>query len=191
MVLSKQEEAHYVSRGITLNVPDMSGIVADLGGGSLEVVAISKGVVKHSVSFDFGHLSEIEEAEIDAAFSTTPWMKIDHPGRLYGVGGSFRALGSAYIEQSGYPLAVLHGLNIPAATAGHMLSAFTRNLPDMTGVPIGRQQNMPCAARIMKCLCVILLLKRFLSAAQVFAMAFLLKPSLTTPKSRFFAGGVF
>ena len=152
MVLSQQEEAHYVSRGITLNVPDMSGLVADLGGGSLEVVAISKGVVKHSVSFDFGHLSEIEEAEIDAAFSTTPWMKIDHPGRLYGVGGSFRALGSAYIEQSGYPLAVLHGLNIPAATAGHMLSAFTRNLPDMTGVPIGRQQNMPCAARIMKCL---------------------------------------
>jgi len=148
-VLSQQEEARYVSRGITLNVPLVTGLVADLGGGSLEVVALNEGEVQHSTSFDFGHLSEVSDAEIDSAFVNTPWLEGSAPDKLYGVGGSFRALGSAYIEQSGYPLAVLHGLTIPASAAGHMLAAFSRDLPDLSGVPLGRQKTMPTAARIM------------------------------------------
>ncbi|MEC7439089.1 MAG: exopolyphosphatase, partial [Pseudomonadota bacterium] len=47
-VLSQLEEAHYVARGLTLNIPDATGLVADLGGGSLEVVALENGDVRHS-----------------------------------------------------------------------------------------------------------------------------------------------
>lgn len=152
IVLTQQEEAHYVSRGITLNVPLATGLVADLGGGSLEVVALKDGVVRHSTSFDFGHLSDVSKQEIDAALAATPWLEGASPDKLYGVGGSFRALGSAYIEQSGYPLAVLHGLTIPAMAASHMLAAFARDLPDLSGVPLGRHKTMPMAAQIMHCL---------------------------------------
>ena len=34
-VLSQVEEAHFVSQGLTLNIPEATGFVADLGGGSL------------------------------------------------------------------------------------------------------------------------------------------------------------
>ena len=55
-VLSQQEEATHVARGLTLNVPEASGLVADLGGGSIEIVALEKGEIRHSVSLNYGHL---------------------------------------------------------------------------------------------------------------------------------------
>jgi exopolyphosphatase/guanosine-5'-triphosphate,3'-diphosphate pyrophosphatase len=151
-VLSQREEAHYVARGLTLNIPEATGFVADLGGGSLEVVALENGQVRHSTSFNFGHLSSVEPDDIDRALAGEPWLAASPGTRLYGVGGSFRALGLAYIEQTGYPLPVLHGLRIPGDEAGNLLSAFCRKDPDLSGVPLGRQKTMPTAALIMRAL---------------------------------------
>ena len=73
-VLSQDEEAHFVARGLTLNMPNATGLVADLGGGSLEVVALVKGQVRHATSFNFGHLSEVLEQDIDLAMADKPWI---------------------------------------------------------------------------------------------------------------------
>ena len=149
-VLSQTEEAHFVSRGLTLNIAEATGFVADLGGGSLEVVRLEQGVARNSTSFNFGHLSKISQDEIDDAFAKVPWITPGHKTRIYGVGGSFRALGLAYIEQTGYPLPVLHGLRMPGDEAGNLLDAFSRESPDLSGVPLGRQKTMPMAALIMR-----------------------------------------
>lgn len=149
-VLTQTEEAHFVSRGLTLNIPDATGLVADLGGGSLEVVELDKGVVQNSISFNFGHLSSVSQEEISASFANVPWLAVGQHDRIFGVGGSFRALGLAYIEQTGYPLAVLHGLRIPQEEADNLLAAFCRESPDLSGVPLGRQKTMPMAALIMR-----------------------------------------
>ena len=151
-VLSQKEEAHYVARGLTLNIPDATGLVADLGGGSLEVVALENGQVRQSTSFNFGHLSTVESKQVDTALAAVPWLDAGTKPRIYGVGGSFRALGLAYIEQTGYALPVLHGLRIPGADAVNMLTAFSRQNPDLSGVPLGRQKTMPTAAVIMEAL---------------------------------------
>ena len=120
-VLSQVEEAHFVSQGLTLNIPEATGFVADLGGGSLEVVKLERGTAQHSTSFNFGHLSMVTADEIQEAFDRTPWLAGGSDTKIFGVGGSFRALGLAYIEQTGYPLAVLHGLRIPGEEAGNLL----------------------------------------------------------------------
>jgi len=151
-VLSQQAEAYHVARGLTLNLPRATGLVADLGGGSLEVVALEDGQARQSTSFNFGHLSTVEADEIDQALAGESWLSARPGTRIYGVGGSFRALGLAYIEQTGYPLPVLHGLRIPGDDAGNMLSAFCRKDPDLSGVPLGRQKTMPTAALIMRAL---------------------------------------
>ena len=80
-------------------------MVADLGGGSIEIVALKKGEIRHSVSLNYGHLSNADEAEIIAAFTQIGWIKSFAAKQLFGVGGSFRALGSAFIEREDYPLA--------------------------------------------------------------------------------------
>ena len=151
-VLSQAEEAHHVSRGLTLNMPTASGFVADLGGGSLELVDLEAGKLRHSTSFNFGHLSQIGVDEIEAMMAAVPWLSEGRNSTLYGVGGSFRALGLAYIEQTGYPLPVLHGLRMPGRSVVSMLKAFCRDTPDLSGVPLGRQKTMPMAALIMRIL---------------------------------------
>ena len=151
-VLSQKDEAYHVARGLTLNMPRATGLVADLGGGSIEVIKLSDGVITQSASFDFGHLSDVKRSQINAAFDAKEWISAAKPKRLYGVGGSFRAFASAYIKQSGYPLPVLHGLNIPTKAARSLLAAFTHRSPELGGVPLGRQKTMPMAAKIIDCL---------------------------------------
>ena len=150
VVLSQTEEAQFVARGITLNIPGASGLIADLGGGSLEVVKLHQGVIENSISFDFGHLSEVDATKIDAALASAPWIAATEAKRLYGVGGSFRALGSAYIDQVHYPLAVLHGLTIKREKVDRLLAAYSADEPDLAGVPLGRRKTMPQAALIMR-----------------------------------------
>ncbi len=151
-VLSQQEEAYYVARGLTLNLPRATGLVADLGGGSIEIIKLKNGQIKQSASFDFGHLSKVKRSQIDDAFGGTDWICDASPKRLYGVGGSFRAFASAYIDHSGYPLPVLHGLTIPKKVAKRLLLAFTGKSPEMGGVPLGRRKTMATAAKIIDCL---------------------------------------
>ena len=151
-VLSQQAEAYHVARGLTLNLPRATGLVADLGGGSIEIIKLSEGQIERSASFDFGHLSDVKRSQINAAFAATDWISAAAPKRLYGVGGSFRAFASAYIKQSGYPLPVLHGLTIPTKDARGLLTAFAGKSPELGGVPLGRQKTMPVAAKIIDCL---------------------------------------
>lgn len=42
-VLSGQEEAHFAALGVVAGMPDFSGVVGDLGGGSLEMSAMEEG----------------------------------------------------------------------------------------------------------------------------------------------------
>ncbi len=149
LVLSKQAEAYYVARGLTLNLPRATGLVADLGGCSIEIIKLKNGLIKESTSFDFGHLSKVKRSQIDDVFRATDWISANSSKRLYGVGGSFRALASAYIKQSGYPLPVLHGLTIPTKAAQGLLTAFASKPNELVGVPPGRQKTMPVAAKII------------------------------------------
>ena len=125
-ILSQQEEAAHVARGLTLNVPEASGLVADLGGGSIEIVALEKGEIQHSVSLNYGHLSNADEAEIITALTQIDWIKSFAAKQLFGVGGSFRALGSAFIELENYPLPVLHGLKVSSDKMIALCSDFVQ-----------------------------------------------------------------
>ena len=151
-ILSQQEEANYVSRGLTLNIPDADGLVADLGGGSIEIVALAKGEITHGISFNFGHLSDVDEAEIFQAFTHTDWIAARHAKRLYGVGGSFRAFGAAYFDRASYPLPVLHGTKIKSDFLSGLCDDFTKSKPNFSGVPLSRQASMPVAAKIVRAL---------------------------------------
>ncbi|WP_190275443.1 Ppx/GppA phosphatase family protein [Candidatus Puniceispirillum marinum] len=151
-VLSQSEEAHYVSKGLVLNVPSASGIVADLGGGSLEIVRLEKGKVKYSISLNIGHLSTLKDKDIDKALAGVKWLGAKKNLKLYGVGGSFRALGLAFIEETRYPLSVLHGLKIDADDAIDILNHIVSDISDVGGIPEGRKKTMPTAARIMRAL---------------------------------------
>ena len=151
-VLSQQEEATHVARGLTLNIPEASGLVADLGGGSIEIVALKKGEIQHAVSLNYGHLSDASEEEIMAAMTAVEWIATVGAKQLFGVGGSFRAFGLAFFARERYPLPVLHGVKIPAAKTLAYCDGFVADQPNMTGVPLARHGTMAMAAKIIRAL---------------------------------------
>ena len=112
--------------GVVSGVHKPSGIVGDLGGGSLELTDVHGHRVHRGVTLPLGslalqdaskkslkHAERIVKTELSGA---TP-LKAGEGRTFYAVGGTWRALARIHIIQSGYPLRVMHGYSIPAADA--------------------------------------------------------------------------
>ena len=121
-VLSGEEEGVMAGLGVLSAIPDADGIVADLGGGSLELVDVADGEVLHSASLPFGVLrlgpilrkgpqalaKKVSQVVADADFS-----KRGRKRPLYLVGGSWRALARLDMLISRYPLPITHHYTMP------------------------------------------------------------------------------
>ncbi len=151
-ILSAQDEARMVTLGLTANLQDISGLIADLGGGSLELVLVKNGNAQESTSLNMGHLSSRTKTEIVSLLNSVGWLKKLSGAPLYGIGGSFRALGSAYVKRTGYPLFLLHGLELKSGTVMDILASLKGDSPDLQGVPVGRRASIGMAAEIMSSL---------------------------------------
>ena len=120
-VLSGDDEARMSALGVISASPEASGIVGDLGGGSLELVAIEKGRVLKQTSLPIGPLRLIEctggrlqdaSQVIDAALSTVHWLDALRESEFYAVGGAWRAIARLHMGQHDYPLQVIHGFHL-------------------------------------------------------------------------------
>ena len=58
-ILPASEEARLISMGLTRYHPALSGLVADLGGGSIELVHLKSGKIMHAASLNMGHLTSL------------------------------------------------------------------------------------------------------------------------------------
>ena len=95
-VLSGVQEADLVAKGLIANIPLANGIIADLGGGSLELVRVENGKKNESTSLNYGHLRDIDEKKFSKIIKGLKWKNDCESQFFYGVGGSFRALGLVY-----------------------------------------------------------------------------------------------
>ena len=151
-VLAKEEEARLVSIGLLSNFNINDGLIADLGGGSLELISVKNGDPLHSISLNVGHLSIKPQFEIYEMINKIRWLSDMQGLNLYGVGGSFRALGSAYIHKTRYPLGMLHALTMSKMATNSLLNSIIAEPSDLEGIPNGRRFSMPKASEIIGCL---------------------------------------
>src|SRR3954447_14781103 len=96
-VLSGIEEAEYSAMGVLCGIPTADGILADIGGGSLEMVRLDKGMrgASHTLSLGAIRLAEraggdpmAARAIADADLATVPWLAEGANRDLYLVGGA-------------------------------------------------------------------------------------------------------
>jgi len=144
-ILTKNEEAELAALGLVSNVPIKNGIIADLGGGSLELILIKKGKIKKLESLDIGHLIPVNKNKIINLFKSIKWLKKSNNINFYGTGGSFRSLGSAYIKNTNYPLYLIHGLSIKTESSVLLLDEIVD-----AGIPQNRMPTIKNAANIMQ-----------------------------------------
>jgi exopolyphosphatase/guanosine-5'-triphosphate,3'-diphosphate pyrophosphatase len=118
-LISGDEEAELAGLGVISAIPQAKGIVADLGGGSLELIGVARGAVGSAVTLPLGVLrlgpdpdrGEIAHVIRDGIKSSR--LKDAARGAsLYLVGGSFRALALLDMKTAGHPLPIVHSHRI-------------------------------------------------------------------------------
>jgi exopolyphosphatase/guanosine-5'-triphosphate,3'-diphosphate pyrophosphatase len=124
-VISGEEEALLSAHGVLGAFPEARGIVADLGGGSLELVRVAHGQTDSASSLPLGTLrlpdhrkgaggarAEMRKS-LDKAIRKGGWDLSANPphtnGALYLVGGTWRAMAVYAMAARAYPLSDPHG----------------------------------------------------------------------------------
>lgn len=163
-VLSGAEEAGYSADGVLCGIPEADGILADIGGGSLELVRLDHGTTGPSATLGLGviRLSERSGGELararaiaDADLATVPWLDDGAAGRdLYLVGGAWRALARIHIAETGYPLNMVHHYTLGREQAREfavmIAGASRRALERLPAVPRRRIDDLPYAATVLR-----------------------------------------
>ncbi len=162
-VLSGAEEAGYSAAGLLCGIPGADGVLADIGGGSLEVVQLAGGELRAAQTLKLGVLRLSDRAGGDvvraraiaeADLAGVGWLAQGAGRDLYLVGGAWRALARIHMEQTGYPLAIVHHYTIGREEArdlcGVIGSASRRALERLPGMSRRRVDDMPFAAVVLR-----------------------------------------
>lgn len=162
-ILSGQQEAALSADGVLCGIPSADGILADIGGGSLEVVRLSGGVRGPSQTLRLGVIRLAERAAGDpgraraiaeADMQAVPWLAGAPGGDLYLVGGAWRALARIHISQTGYPLNMVHHYAIGRDAARELAALIStsgrKELERLPGMPRRRIDDLPFAAIVLR-----------------------------------------
>jgi exopolyphosphatase/guanosine-5'-triphosphate,3'-diphosphate pyrophosphatase len=162
-ILSGAEEAQYSARGLLCGIPEADGVLADFGGGSLELVALANGEPGPSASLPIGALRLADQsggdmaharAAAEAALAPVDFLREAGGRDLYLVGGAWRALARIHIAQTGYPLHVVHHYTLGRDEARDLTGVITalprRSLERIPGVPRRRIETLPYAAVVLR-----------------------------------------
>lgn len=158
-LLSGEEEARASATGVIAAFPGASGIAADLGGGSLELVEIDGDVHGGGISLPFGtlRLPDMRAAGpqkfaslVRSGLKAQGWEKPrDVP--LYIVGGSWRALALQAMRELEWPVDDPHGFELSAEEALRLAQLFEKGRPENPDPRISapRLVTLPDAAALL------------------------------------------
>ena len=127
-VLSGEEEAHYAALGVVAGIPNFTGVVGDLGGGSLEFSEIANGVDTNGESFELGVIRLQDDAEsspkkaaaiVRARLEHSLLGKSCSTRQFAAIGGTWRSLAKLHQGVCDYPL---HMVQDYVVTASDMIS---------------------------------------------------------------------
>jgi exopolyphosphatase/guanosine-5'-triphosphate,3'-diphosphate pyrophosphatase len=164
-LLSGEEEANAAGFGVISTNPAATGLVADLGGGSLELVRIGGGEVLERVSLPLGAMRVAAiraggqgklRRVVGELCARHGWLDQVAGARLYLVGGAWRALARVHMERAAWPLPVLDNYSFPAADAralkDHVRALGLSQLVAIPGVKQARAPQLDDAAALLAAL---------------------------------------
>lgn len=156
-VISGEEEATLSALGVHSSFKKAKGIVADLGGGSLELAQLKGGKVSEAISLPLGvhRIAAKKKKAKDYVWGALEDVKGPYCGHenLYVVGGSWRSIALAHQIHSGILSPHSHGYTIGSeALTGFcedIMHVRTKTLSKKYGIEKKRAVMMPYAALSM------------------------------------------
>jgi exopolyphosphatase/guanosine-5'-triphosphate,3'-diphosphate pyrophosphatase len=162
-VLSGGQEAKLAAMGVLCGSPDADGLVADIGGGSLELVTVQDGDFGQHVTMPLGLLRLAEASGDDRGragqlvekhLAGIDWLKQAKGRSLYAVGGAWRSIARICIAQTQHPLTVLDNFSLPTRDALRILDLVSaqsrKSLEKVPGVSKKRVSSLPLAALVLE-----------------------------------------
>lgn len=159
-IASGADEARLAAQGVLFGTPDADGVVVDLGGASMELSAVKSGRVGAGVSTPLGplRLGDLfgRTGEVRALIGETlaPHASIGEGGRLYLVGGAWRAFGRVHLFRSDHPMNVLHEFTFTPEdarqTAAWLLTAGDEAVAGVPGLSSSRRSVLRYAALLLE-----------------------------------------
>ena len=161
-VLDGTEEARFSALGVVAGMPGATGIMGDLGGGSLELVEIDCGRIGRQATLPLGTVRMSDACAEDPeetgrrlreALSCVEWLGERPRANFYPVGGSWRALARLHIDRVDHPLHVIHDYAPPASEIAKFAGSISRLRPSALGSTPGisrrRARHLPYAALLL------------------------------------------
>jgi exopolyphosphatase/guanosine-5'-triphosphate,3'-diphosphate pyrophosphatase len=157
-IIAGEEEARLSALGVVSGIPDADGMMGDLGGGSLELVALDKGRMAEHATLPLGPVRLMDSiddldaarAVIDRNLDSVAWLGGVRGRTFYPVGGAWRTLARIHMDQIGYPLHVIHHYSITRRQADDLVRILgrlsRRSLVSIPGLSKRRVETLPFAA---------------------------------------------
>lgn len=161
-ILSGGQEAKLAAQGVLCGIPSAQGIVADLGGGSCELVVVGDGKTGKHITLPLGVLrlteasggNRAQAAEIiDRHLSGIGWLNAGRGQSLYASGGAWRAVARLCIAQSHHPLRILDNYALERSEAERLMeliaSQSRKSIEKIANISKKRVPMLPLAALIL------------------------------------------
>jgi exopolyphosphatase/guanosine-5'-triphosphate,3'-diphosphate pyrophosphatase len=158
-IISGEVEARLSAQGVVSGIPDADGLMGDLGGGSLELVVLDKGKLDQHATLPVGPVRLMDSmmddfaaarAAIDRHLDGVSWLNTVRSRTFYPVGGAWRTLARIHMQQTGYPLHVIHQYTIARRQAEDLVRILSRlsrkSLASIPGLSKRRVETLPFAA---------------------------------------------
>lgn len=154
-MISEADEARYAGQGVLYGIPGASGLVGDLGGGSLELIHVDGNATHGGLSLPLGVLRvqsngegrKIAQKMIRDALRESG---LDGRGRaLFLVGGSWRALSRIDMALTNYPLPITHLYRIAPARVRELARITAKEGDWASAAPEARHATTPVAAMLL------------------------------------------
>src|SRR4051794_28339446 len=163
-IIDGTEEARLSATGVLAGIRGVAGVVADLGGGSVELVpvdAASITPISPGVSLPIGPLRLAElgdrnkvEDFVERKIADASVLGAASGKGLYLVGGAWRALARLHMELTQSPLHIIHEYAVPRHQAEGFLDIIAgqsrRSLERITSISRKRLELLPVAALILR-----------------------------------------
>jgi exopolyphosphatase/guanosine-5'-triphosphate,3'-diphosphate pyrophosphatase len=164
-IVDGDEEARLSAAGVLAGIRDADGVVGDLGGGSVELVRVDAGAdvpVGAGISLPLGPLRLAELGDnrkavnelIERTVAEAAMLGEAAGKSLYLVGGAWRAIARLHMEQTHYPLHIIHQYTLARRAAEAFLEVISgqsrRSLERIAGIGRRRLEVVPLAAAILQ-----------------------------------------
>jgi exopolyphosphatase / guanosine-5'-triphosphate,3'-diphosphate pyrophosphatase len=161
-IVPGEREAQLAALGVLSGAPDASGLVGDLGGGSLELVRVDQHRIDNHVTLPLGPLRLMEQGggrqeavlrTVDQHLQGLSWLPSLKGADFYAVGGAWRSLAKLHMERVKHPLHIIHNYAIPAAEAADFaarIAATPRQTLEKLPSARRRADTIPHAALVLE-----------------------------------------